>query len=252
MIKQAILNPLRRLAWRMLGPPPQGQSYVGPHGCVRCAASFLAWNQIDGDYLEFGTWEGDSFIEAYRSIWRARSDVKSFIRTEEIESWYQKRPRFIAFDSFSGLPPGEFERHADYEEGAYGCSEDGFLENVRNGGVDLRDVVTVPGFYDKTLNDETKRRVRIERAAAIMIDCDLYESTVPVLDFITDLVGQGTIIIFDDWYRYEGRPDKGEQRACNEWLEKNPQIELLKYWQQGPQSVAFMVNMRESRSDDKQ
>lgn len=106
MIKQAILNPLRRLAWRMLGPPPQGQSYVGQHGCVRCAASFLAWNQIDGDYLEFGTWEGGSFIEAYRSIWRARSDVKSFIRTEEIESWYQKRPRFIAFDSFIGLPSG--------------------------------------------------------------------------------------------------------------------------------------------------
>lgn len=116
--------------------------------------------------------------------------------------------------------------------------------------MDLHDVVTVPGFYDKTLNDETKQRIRIERAAAIMIDCDLYESTVPVLDFITDLVGQGTIIIFDDWYRYEGRPDKGEQRACNEWLEKNPQIELLKYWQQGPQSVAFMVNMRGSRSDD--
>ena len=75
-----------------------------------------------------------------------------------------------------------------------------------------------------------------------MIDCDLYESTVPVLDFITDIVGQGTIIIFDDWYRFKGSTEHGEQRACKEWLERNPHITLTQYWQQGPQSVAFLVN----------
>lgn len=245
MIKKTILNPIRRLAWRMLGPPPGKRfEYVGEYGCIRCAASFMAWNQVEGDYLEFGAYTGRSLAEAYRSIWEARGDVRRFIGTAELESWYQKRPRFIAFDSFSGLPPGPFERHADYHEGAYSCSEDVFLENIKNYGVDLKDVVTVPGFYDQTLNAETKQRLGIERASAIMIDCDLYESTVPVMEFITDLVRQGTIIIFDDWYRYEGRPDKGEQRACREWLEKNPQIELVKYWQQGPQAVAFMVNMR--------
>jgi predicted O-methyltransferase YrrM len=77
----------------------------------------------------------------------------------------------------------------------------------------------------------------------VLIDCDQYESTVPVLEFITDLVDQGTIIIFDDWYRYKGRPDKGEQRACREWLDKNPQFKLTRYWQQGPQAVAFLVNV---------
>jgi len=78
---------------------------------------------------------------------------------------------------------------------------------------------------------ETKRRLSLKRASLVLIDCDLYESTVPVLAFITDLLDQGTIIIFDDWYRYKGHLDKGEQRACREWLDKNPQLELSRYWQ---------------------
>ncbi len=108
--------------------------------------------------------------------------------------------------------------------------------------MNLDDVVTVPGFYDETLGAATKQRLGLEKAALVYIDCDLYESTVPVLEFITDLVGQGTIIVFDDWYRYQGRADQGEQRACAEWLGKNPDITLTPYWQQGPQAVAFIVN----------
>ena len=77
-----------------------------------------------------------------------------------------------------------------------------------------------------------------------MIDCDLYESTVPVLDFLTDLVGQGTVLIFHDWFRFKGRPDCGEQRACREWLARNPQLELIEYWREGPQAVSFLVNLK--------
>lgn len=243
MIKDTLVKRIRRIAWRLLGPATgQSQDYVGAYGCIRCAASFLAWNQIGGDYLEFGVYQGGSFAEAYRSVWRSRRSVRQFIDAAEIETWYRYRPRFIAFDSFSGLPGGAGERHADYGEGAYSCTEAMFLDNIRDNGVDLNDVVTVPGFYDQTLNTETKQRLGLKRASLVLIDCDLYESTVPVLEFITDLVGQGTIIIFDDWYRYKGRPDKGEQRACREWLEKNPQFELVQYWQQGPQAVAFLVN----------
>lgn len=107
----------------------------------------------------------------------------------------------------------------------------------------MADVRIVPGFYDETLTADTKEQLSLQRAAIILIDCDLYESTVPVLEFITDLVDQGTILIFDDWYRFKGDPNKGEQRACNEWLQKNPHINLVQYWQQGPQSVAFLVNI---------
>lgn len=243
-MKTKIVSGFRRLAWRVLGSAHgQASGYVGSHGCIRCAASFLAWNQIEGDYLEFGTYRGASFAVAYHSIWHARRIVKQTVREAAVEAWYRDRPRFIAFDSFQGLPGGSAERQADYGEGAYSCSEAEFLENIKAQDVDLGDAVTVPGYYDRTLTDETKQRLGLKKASLVVIDCDLYESTVPVLDFITDLVSQGTIIVFDDWYRFKGRPDMGEQRACREWLEKNPQLTLTKYWQQGPQAVSFLVNL---------
>lgn len=242
-INKSIAARTRQLAWRVLGlNSVRSESFIGQHGCIRCAASFLAWNQVDGDYLEFGVYRGGSFAEAYRAIWNARNNVRNHIGSLEIERWYQSRPRFFAFDSFSGLPGGEAERHADYSEGAYSCTEDNFLKNIKNAGVDLDDVVTLPGFYDQSLTPEFKARLGLTKASLVMIDCDLYESTAPVLDFITDLVMQGTIIIFDDWYRYKGSRHKGEQRACREWLEMNPDIELEKFWQQGPQAVAFLVH----------
>jgi hypothetical protein len=85
-------------------------------------------------------------------------------------------------------------------------------------------VVTVPGLYDQSLVPAVKERHQLRRAALIMIDCNLYESTALILDFITDLVGQGTIIIFHNWFRFKGDPRRGEQRACAEWLARNPQF----------------------------
>lgn len=37
-------------------------------------------------------------------------------------------------------------------------------------GVDLKDVVAIPGFYEKTLNEETKTRHALHKAAVVMID----------------------------------------------------------------------------------
>jgi macrocin-O-methyltransferase TylF-like protien len=157
-------------------------------------------------------------------------------------------PRFFAFDSFSGLPEGPAARYADYAPGAYSCTQNQFTQNIVELGVRLNDVVVVPGFYDKTLTSQTKELHRLQQAAIIMIDCDLYESTLPVLEFVTDRVGQGTILIFHDWFRFRGSPKCGEQRACREWLERNPHLELIEFWREGPQAVSFLVNLRLNRT----
>ena len=67
------------------------------------------------------------------------------------------------------------------------------------------------------------------KAAIVWIDCDLYESTVPVLDFIVPFVQTGTIFCFDDWFSFAGHFMKGEIRATREWLERNPDIRLTQY-----------------------
>jgi hypothetical protein len=222
-------------------------SYIGRHGCLNAAMSFVTWNQVEGDYLEFGVWKGDSFTAAYHALhYNRRRHLTLGYDSPEYRRWKDNPPRFLAFDSFEGIPDGPGERHVDYQAGAYRCSEERFRSNLKKRGVDLGEVITVRGLYDRTLNGDTKARLGLRKAAVVMIDCDLYESTVPVLDFITDLVAQGTIIIFDDWFRFRGSPGHGEQRACREWLERNPHLELIEYWREGPQAVSFLVNMKSS------
>jgi hypothetical protein len=245
METNAILRMLRplRLAARRFVTLPDEPRYTGEHGCIRAAASFLAWNQIEGDYLEFGVYQGDSFATAYHSIFNQRRLQASFVQNGSHRP-ERPRPRFFAFDSFSGLPQAPGASHADYGAGAYACGRDKFTRNIQKRGLNLKDVVVVPGYYDRTLTPETKERYGLRRAALVMIDCDLYESTVPVLDFLTDLIDQGTILIFHDWFRYQGNPKYGEQRACREWLDRNPQFELIEYWREGPQAVSFLVSRR--------
>jgi O-methyltransferase len=237
-----MLRPLRRVAARFAREENDG--YIGPHGCLRTGASFVAWNQIDGDYLEFGVYRGESFIAAYHALAASRREHGGAVASSGDRAGPVNPPRFFAFDSFEGLPEGAGPRHADYHPGAYRCSEREFAANVARRGVDPARTITVPGFYDRTLNQTTKDRHGLRKAALVMIDCDLYESTVPVLDFLTSLVSQGTVLVFHDWFRFQGRPDCGEQRACREWLARNPQLELIEYWREGPQAVSFLVNLK--------
>ena len=235
-------QPVRSAAgWFALDP----NSYVGANGGIRTGASFIAWNQVEGDYLEFGVFEGASFAEAFRAVERERRIVaRQVARSPALVQWLAAKPRFFAFDSFAGVPDGEADRQADYGAGAYACSESQFRANIAAKSVDMVRVVIVPGMYDQSLVPAVKELHQLRRAALIMIDCNLYESTMPVLDFITDLVGQGTVIIFHNWFRFKGDPRRGEQRACAEWLARNPQFELIEYWREGPQAVSFLVNMK--------
>ena len=234
---------VRRLRSFLQIPP----NYIGDNGCIRAAASFVAWNQVPGDYLEFGVWKGYSFATAYHEIHGARRNHMSFgYDSPSYNTWQEATPRFFAFDSFEGLPAVEgAERMVDYDPGSYSFARKEFQASLRARQVGLEDVVIVEGWYEKTCTPETKKRHQLSQAAVVMIDCDLYESTVPVLDFLTDIVQQGTILIFDDWFRFRGSPDSGEQRACREWLERNPHIELIEFWRQAPQAVSFLVNLRE-------
>ena len=202
-------------------------NFVGQDGCLRAAASFVTWNQVEGDYLEFGVWKGHSFCVAYHQILSERANHFSLgYDSPEYNRWKAARPRFFAFDSFQGLPEGDGDRMVDYGTGAYAGSLDEFRKSLNAASVNPDDVVVVQGFYDETCVPEVRGQLGLEKAAIVLVDCDLYESTVPVLDFLTDLVQQGTVVIFHDWFRFKGSPDRGEQRACNEWLARNPHIEL--------------------------
>jgi hypothetical protein len=93
------------------------------------------------------------------------------------------------------------------------------------------------GLFDVSLPRADRHRI-----AVAWVDCDLYESTVPVLDFLTTQLQDGAVLVFDDWFCFHGRPDRGEQRACREWLDANPEISLVPYRDFHWAGRSFLVN----------
>ena len=157
-------------------------------------------SRVKGDYLEFGVFRGTSFVSAFKHARERRvTDM-----------------RFFAYDSFAGLPNDE---GSVFKAGEYAISEGLFRRMIEKAGVDLRSCEIVPGFYEASLTAEHKRSTKLTSAAVIHIDCDLYTSTREVLRFVENLIGPGSVIVFDDWYTFGGNPeDHGEAKAFVEWV----------------------------------
>ncbi len=213
------------------------------------AGSFVAAAKIEGDYLEFGVFSGSKFASAFHLIRDAykSSYTTSIWNTEEecIERQTQwKKMRFFAFDSFQGLPKptGIDALSNDFIEGKYSNSEDGFISSITSKGVPKDRVVIVPGWFNESLNESTRKKHEIKHAAIVHIDSDLYESAKSVLNFIRPLLVDGTIIIFDDWYNFKGNPNLGEQRAFREWLDENPDWTATQYQKEDVWRNSFIMN----------
>ena len=213
------------------------------------AACLIAAEKIAGDYLEFGTFTGGSFIAAYHGVERAFRELSTpnlWNSDRDCEDRMQiwTGMRFFAFDSFQGLPElsGIDKNTKDFVAGKFACSRTDFENNVKAGGVPLPRVRTVPGWFDESLTAETIQRQGLTSAAIVHVDVDLYESAKTVLRFVTPLLVQGSVLIFDDWYNFKGDPHQGEQRACREWLDEHPEWRLVDYQKEGPWRNSFIAS----------
>ena len=183
---------------------------------------------VEGNYLEFGVYRGGTFSEAF-----------NIVKTKKMDS-----VRFFAFDSFQGLPDisGIDKESNQFSKGEYSASLELFKSNIKKAGVDSNRVRIVPGWFKDTLTSRAKKELGIKAAAVVWIDCDLYESTVPVLEFVTDLLVDGSVIVFDDWFLFKGNPDRGEQRAFREWLVKHPEIKVSEFHKYFWHGNSFIVH----------
>ena len=191
-----------------------------------------SWKLPPGDYLEFGVYRALSFIHAYQLAQRYGLDTM----------------HFYAFDSFEGLPdavhPSE-EKYKHFSDGQFACSEKDFHHILSNANVNLNKITTIPGYYNESLTNSLKHQLAIQRAAVVWIDCDLYSSTVPVLDFIAEYLTTGSFLIFDDWFSFGADPEAGEMRACQEWLAHHPEFQLVEYHKFHTAGISFLVQKQE-------
>jgi len=137
---------------------------------------------------------------------------------------------FVAFDSFEGLPEiTEIDKQAIWQKGRLKTEEDQFIRVVTNAGMPREKLITVKGFYEESLTNDVQKRLLPKKAAVIYVDCDLYKSTIPVLEFIVPFLQRGTVIVFDDWNCFYGDPKKGERRAWAEFTLKHTELEFVEF-----------------------
>lgn len=201
--------------------------YTERERMLATAMKYAGVSGFSGDYFEFGVWRGNTFIAAYYA-------AKHFFPSAN----------FYAFDSFEGLPEVKAPEgiYEPFKKGQFAASEDEFRNNLVAKGVDMSRVHIVAGWYDKTLTAETREKLPAKTASVVYIDCDLYESAKTVLEFITSYLGDGSLILFDDWFSYRGNPARGEQKAFKEWLKNHPELAASEYQKFGWSGNSFIVH----------
>jgi hypothetical protein len=168
--------------------------YLYERNLVRTLMENLDQERIPGSVVEFGVFEGN-----------ALNDLATI--REELNS----EREIYGFDSFAGLPEpvagldspafykGQFVSPLEVAEQKLRVSERPYLHLIK-------------GWFSNTLY--ASPACDIEHVAYARIDCDLYESTVHCLDWLTSRLQYGGILVFDDW-TYD--LDIGETRAFYEW-----------------------------------
>lgn len=139
---------------------------------------------VDGLVLEFGVASGTSI----RMLAERMSEYKIY-----------------GFDSFEGLP----ESWESKSEGMF--SRTSLPEVPPN-------TELVVGWYDEVLEGFLKKTPGNVRY--LHIDCDLYSSTAYVMTQLAKRIVAGTIIVFDEYWRYSGWTNH-EFRALKEFCEEN-------------------------------
>jgi hypothetical protein len=208
---------VRWVLWKFFEyPNPKwfiNEGQLQPH--YRNALKYLADQKREGgigDYYEFGVSRGSSMLLMYEALVDAGLDDV----------------RLFGFDSFEGLPPDD---EGFWKKGDFLAEIDDVLKRFSDNHIDLDRVNLIKGFYSDSLTNELVDEHKMEKASVIMIDCDMYSSTIEALEFCEPLIKDDVIMIFDDWNPL-AKQNMGEKRAFDEFLEKYPHFtaeEIGKY-----------------------
>ncbi len=188
--------------------------------------AFKQTKNLVGDYCEFGLFEGYSFYQAIKL-------GKKFGHTKH----------FFGFDSFEGLPETRgIDTGWRFRQGQYACSLEQVKANLHGKGCLADNVYLVKGFFSESLRNKAKLdNLPLGKVRVILIDCDLYESTKDVLNFIEPYLQKGTVILFDDWNCFEADDERGERKAWREFLDQRPQIKAVLTSYFGWHGAMFML-----------
>lgn len=209
--KWNLLRPAQAVKRRLVGNPlPNPFNPADPRLCVstlKCLQWVIDRGLAEGtDYYEFGIFRGFN-------LWYTQALARAL---------GVRDMRFFGFDSFFGIPPvSGVDEGGPFREGDFSAYKDDVAASLTKFGADWTKTFLVEGFFEDSLNPQTVAAHGLRPCAFCVVDCDLYSSTVTVLDFVRPLLADTAVLFFDDWEDFGGGEDKGEPKAFREFLERN-------------------------------
>ena len=176
-------------------------TYLSPKKLMRIQRALKETKDVPGDILEFGVALGGSGIIFAHHIGESR--------------------RFLGFDVFGMIPPPTSEKDDAVSKERYETIKSGASRGIGNDGyygykMDLISEVkasfarhSVPVddkciILYKGLFEDTWPTVIVKAISLVHIDCDWYDPVRFCLNACADKLGEGGIIIIDDYHDYGG------------------------------------------------
>lgn len=197
---------------------------------LRRAIAYATFNEITGDYTEFGCASARTFRMAY-----------DLVRLKHLPM------KLWAFDSFEGLPEQRDERdsHPKWKAGVFPTSLEMFAAICDDHGMPRDAYRMVEGFYETSLDLEQPEVADYAPDIAIAnIDCDLHSSTADVLAFLKPRLKTGMILYFDDYFCYADGVVSGERKAFEEFQNKNSEWHFEPYQPVNWHGMSFIAEKR--------
>jgi len=190
-------------------------------------ALYKAWghvftNHIKGDYVEFGVYRGDSFVESYKNYLMFKNWLMDELQSSEqwrrdvAKNYSDFTPHFHGLDTFSGMPKNN-EKNITFQEGTFFATKESVEELASYNGLPKECMTLYKGLFTDSEKDLKKNLSN--QVAIVNIDGDLYESARDSLNIIKEHIIPGTVLLFDDYNAFNADNNKGERRAFKELRE---------------------------------
>lgn len=142
--------------------------------------TYIKDNNINGDFLEAGAMRGGACMV-----------MKAFCNENKLN-----KKVFVA-DSFKGFPISKITEESYVNNTTFPfviVSEEECKNNFRRYNLLDDDVIFIKGFFNESLP-----QADINNLSILRIDCDMYQSTLDVLENLYDKVSENGFIIIDDY-----------------------------------------------------
>ncbi len=196
---------------------------------IKKAFYFAFLEQVEGDYLEFGTFEGTSLIAAFENDRRFQTSAIS-------------NRAFWGFDSFEGFKYfNERDRHPFFKEREFASSYEQTQRRLEKHFKNRAKWCLVKGYFEETIQAKSACDFGIEKVSVALIDCDLGTPALIAFNFMAPALQKGTVLILDDYFAYKGSQHEGVAGAFQKFQSEHPHLVFRRLFDYGHGGQGFVL-----------